>query len=137
MRIENVTYDDIGFYTCVAANTLGTTNESAYLNVVDHLPVEIEVLPVNNAHLKTMFILLSIFLTLFIMISTYVYNKHKKTKKLQRQIQSVNHCTKKVIVLQSSIESGGSGVGSLVSFTFQLFQIEIIIRNILSVDANN
>lgn len=33
--IQNVTYDDEGWYTCIAGNSLGTTYASAYLRVVD------------------------------------------------------------------------------------------------------
>lgn len=35
MKLKNVTHKDEGWYTCVAANSLGTTTASAYLRVVD------------------------------------------------------------------------------------------------------
>lgn len=35
LRIENITHADEGWYTCVAANSLGTTAAKAYLHVVD------------------------------------------------------------------------------------------------------
>lgn len=35
LKLENVTHSDEGWYTCVAANSLGTTAASAYLQVVD------------------------------------------------------------------------------------------------------
>lgn len=38
LRIENVTHEDEGWYTCFARNTLGDTYESAYLHVLDEYP---------------------------------------------------------------------------------------------------
>lgn len=38
LRIENVTHEDEGWYTCFAVNTLGSTHESAYLHVLDEYP---------------------------------------------------------------------------------------------------
>ncbi|KAF5290541.1 hypothetical protein FQR65_LT11555 [Abscondita terminalis] len=35
LELNNVTYADEGWYTCVAANTIGTTSTSSYLKVVD------------------------------------------------------------------------------------------------------
>lgn len=35
LHLENVTHSDEGWYTCIAANSLGTTFASAYLRVVD------------------------------------------------------------------------------------------------------
>ena len=35
LRIENVAHEDEGWYTCIAANSLGTTTAKAYLQVVD------------------------------------------------------------------------------------------------------
>lgn len=33
--LKNVTHSDEGWYTCIAANSLGTTAAKAYLKVVD------------------------------------------------------------------------------------------------------
>ncbi|XP_066158204.1 fibroblast growth factor receptor homolog 1-like isoform X1 [Euwallacea fornicatus] len=38
LEISNVTYDDEGWYACIAANSLGRTTAKAYLKVVDVLP---------------------------------------------------------------------------------------------------
>lgn len=35
LELENVTSSDEGWYTCVAANSLGVTTAHAYLQVVD------------------------------------------------------------------------------------------------------
>lgn len=35
MELSNVTYEDEGWYTCLASNTLGHSYASAYLRVVD------------------------------------------------------------------------------------------------------
>lgn len=37
LEISNVTYDDQGWYVCIAANSLGRTTAKAYLSVVDVL----------------------------------------------------------------------------------------------------
>jgi fibroblast growth factor receptor 2 len=116
LKIENVTFSDAGWYTCIAANTLGTTNESAYLHVVDQLPDDIERIPVNNPHLKTMLTFLSVFVVLSFIIVIVVWKKYSKTKKLQRQIERVNQYTKRVIVVQAAIDNGSTGISeSLVS----------------------
>lgn len=125
MKIENVTFNDAGWYTCIAANSLGTTNESAYLHVVDQLPDDIERVPVNNPNLTKMLIALTVFfLVVFIILAFYVYKKYNKTKKLQRQIERVNQYTKRVIVVQAAIDNGSTGISeSLVSrIDFQRFR---------------
>lgn len=46
LEIANVTHEDEGWYTCVAANTLGQSYASAYLKVVDELEVDTAQSPV-------------------------------------------------------------------------------------------
>lgn len=118
LRIENVTYNDSGWYTCVAANSLGQTNESAYLNVVDHLedPVSVPVHSNHQVHVM-MFVFLSVFFVVVLIITICVWKKYSKTKKLQRQMERVNQWTKKVIVVQACIDNGSPGMTeSFVSF---------------------
>lgn len=42
--LNNVTYADEGWYTCVSANSLGVTHSSAYLKVVDSKYSSVEVI---------------------------------------------------------------------------------------------
>lgn len=35
LQLKNVSYDDEGWYTCIAANSLGQTAVKAYLRVTD------------------------------------------------------------------------------------------------------
>lgn len=35
LTIRNVTHEHEGWYTCIAANSLGTSNANAYLHVID------------------------------------------------------------------------------------------------------
>lgn len=109
LRIENVTFDDAGWYTCIAANSLGSTNESAYLHVVDHLDPEI--LPVQPAHVfhPTMLAILSVFVFVIVISTVCVWKKYTKTKKLQRQMERVNQWTKRVVVVQACIDNGSAG----------------------------
>ncbi|XP_064545033.1 fibroblast growth factor receptor homolog 2-like [Drosophila montana] len=38
LLLNNVTHQDEGWYTCVASSSLGSSNASFYLQVIDHLP---------------------------------------------------------------------------------------------------
>ncbi|KAJ8896398.1 hypothetical protein PR048_001742 [Dryococelus australis] len=62
--IQNVTYEDEGWYTCVAGNNLGLTYSSAYLQVVDDLdPVVSEPLQQQSTLVK---ILAGVLCTMFL-----------------------------------------------------------------------
>lgn len=123
MKIENVTYDDAGWYTCIAANSLGSTNESAYLSVVDHLdPVSVPVPPAHVFH-PMMLVFLSVFFFVALIVTICVWKKYTKTKKLQRQMERVNQWTKKVIVVQACIDNGSAGLSdSFVSFNNKIVE---------------
>jgi fibroblast growth factor receptor 2 len=119
LRLENVTFADEGWYTCVAANTLGESYASAYLHVVESLPAadstSIRPVPINDWYgILVMCLMVSFVLALIIII--FVWKKYTKTKKLQRQMERVNQWTKKVIVVQPCIDNGSPGISdSLVN----------------------
>lgn len=120
LRLYNVTYEDAGWYTCVAANSLGSTDSSAYLNVVEKLEAEpsITTAPAQKNEWYEILVLCLMFFFLFaLMIIIFVWKKYTKTKKLQRQMERVNQWTKKVIVVQPCIDNTNPAISdSLVSW---------------------
>ncbi|XP_042874314.1 fibroblast growth factor receptor 3-like isoform X2 [Penaeus japonicus] len=42
VELTNVTEKDAGWYTCIAANSLGTSSSTAYLNVIDAEPILVD-----------------------------------------------------------------------------------------------
>ncbi|XP_070490745.1 fibroblast growth factor receptor homolog 1-like isoform X2 [Chironomus tepperi] len=113
LRLENVTYADEGWYTCIAANSLGSTHASAYLQVVETLPPnpDITIVPHKPNELYGILVIcLMFFFLLALIIIIFVWKKYTKTKKLQRQMERVNQWTKKVIVVQPCIDNGNPGI---------------------------
>jgi len=110
----------------MAANSLGHTKASAYLQVVDILPSsdpDISIVQHKPNQLYGILVIcLMFFFLIALMIIIFVWKKYTKTKKLQRQMERVNQWTKKVIVVQPCIDNGTPGLSdSLVrSFYFAL-----------------
>lgn len=116
LRLVNVTLDDEGWYTCIAANSLGSTHASAYLQVLESLPTPdpgVSILSVpqkNNEWYGILVTCLMFFFVMALVIIIFVWKKYTKTKKLQRQMERVNQWTKKVIVVQPCIDNGTPGL---------------------------
>ncbi|CAG9809430.1 unnamed protein product [Chironomus riparius] len=114
LRLENVTFADEGWYTCIAANSLGSTHASAYLSVVETLPSPdpgVSIVPHKQNELYGILVIcLMFFFLLALIIIIFVWKKYTKTKKLQRQMERVNQWTKKVIVVQPCIDNGTPGI---------------------------
>ncbi|XP_058467627.1 fibroblast growth factor receptor homolog 1-like isoform X2 [Malaya genurostris] len=115
LSLENVTHADEGWYTCVAANTLGASYESAYLRVVDEFPED----DAPTAHpvrphstlITIMTTVLSGCFMILAIIVVIVCKKLKREKMKHRAMEHVNQWTKKVIVLkQPPIENNIPGV---------------------------
>ncbi|XP_058813312.1 fibroblast growth factor receptor homolog 1-like isoform X2 [Topomyia yanbarensis] len=115
LNLENVTHADEGWYTCVAANTLGASYESAYLRVVDEFPED----DTPTAHpvrphstlITIMTTVLSGCFMILAIIVVIVCKKLKREKMKHRAMEHVNQWTKKVIVLkQPPIENSIPGV---------------------------
>lgn len=131
LRIENVTFEHTGWYTCVAANSLGQANESAYLNVVDRLEDPVSI-PLPAAHFvfhPTTIVFLSVFFFVSLIITICVWKKYSKTKKLQRQMERVNQWTKRVVVVQACIDNGNTGMSDSFVSLFQFVHIRSITQN--------
>uniref|UniRef100_A0AAG5CXG3 receptor protein-tyrosine kinase n=1 Tax=Anopheles atroparvus TaxID=41427 RepID=A0AAG5CXG3_ANOAO len=115
LTLENVTHADEGWYSCIAANGLGATFESAYLRVVDELPPD----DTPTAHpvrphstlIMVMTVVLSGCFVILAAVVVIVCKKLKREKMKHRAMEHVNQWTKKVIVLkQTVIESSVPGM---------------------------
>lgn len=101
LQLNNVTYADEGWYTCVAANSLGTSSASAYLRVVDVLEKDAQPQSMLIVGLATTIILFSL-LGVLIVVVVLKKLKREKMKKLlaieTARAAVVTQWTKKVIV---------------------------------------
>ncbi|KAL3289724.1 hypothetical protein HHI36_023122 [Cryptolaemus montrouzieri] len=105
--LYNVTYEDEGWYACVAANSLGSTASTGYLKVVKTLAVEEELNPL-------IIITISSFVVVIVVTSIILYCTYKNQRKMREQIAYesaraavVTQWTKKVIIqrMQNDIEN--------------------------------
>lgn len=114
LTLENVTYADEGWYTCVAANTLGASYESAYLRVVDEFLVDPPIVHPVRPHSTLITIMTTVLSGCFMILAVIVVivcKKLKREKMKHRAMEHVNQWTKKVIVLkQPVIENSIPGV---------------------------
>ena len=114
LRIENVTYENEGWYTCFASNSLGTTAESAYLHVVDSLEINSTPYPHHHSSSMTLIkILFFIFMSFFIILAgacMAICKKWKREKMKHRAMERVNQWTKKVIVVKPVIDTTIPGI---------------------------
>lgn len=109
LKLENVTHEDEGWYTCIAANSLGQTTSTAYLTVVDEI-LEKDMMPIsspirNNGLWVTIVCVVTILL--FLVASTfivYVLRKLKHEKLLKHRMETVHQWTKKVIIYKPSAD---------------------------------
>uniref|UniRef100_A0A7G3AW55 Fibroblast growth factor receptor n=1 Tax=Lutzomyia longipalpis TaxID=7200 RepID=A0A7G3AW55_LUTLO len=100
LRLENVTYSDEGWYTCLTANTLGATTASAYLHVVDEdSPL---VAPIKNYSIYTICVIaFSVLLLLSSILIVCTYKKLNREKLIMKhRMQTVHQWNKKVIVIK-------------------------------------
>ncbi|KAL1492397.1 hypothetical protein ABEB36_010649 [Hypothenemus hampei] len=104
LELNNITYENEGWYTCVAANSLGQTSAQAYLKVVDVLPDPKEPKPIT---LKVGLIIAAVsgcVLLLLIYICLYYRQKIKREKREKMiavetaRAVIITQWTKKVII---------------------------------------
>ncbi|XP_019753637.2 fibroblast growth factor receptor homolog 1 [Dendroctonus ponderosae] len=108
LEISNVTYDDEGWYVCIAANSLGRTTAKAYLSVVDVLSDPQESKP---STLKIGLIIAAVTACVFLLLFYICIYYRQKIKREKRQkmiaIESarsamITQWTKKVIIEKMS-----------------------------------
>ncbi|XP_045122097.1 fibroblast growth factor receptor 4-like isoform X3 [Portunus trituberculatus] len=97
--LSNVTERDAGWYTCIAANSLGTSFSTAYLSVIDAEPKMHD--PEYHAIMVLTVVLLSVMIIGSI-VASFVWKKWQKEKRraieLERAKAITQHWIKKVIV---------------------------------------
>ncbi|XP_044765231.1 fibroblast growth factor receptor homolog 1-like isoform X2 [Coccinella septempunctata] len=103
--LPNITFEDEGWYACVAANSLGSTSSLGYLHVI-----EPPVLPMLNPFIILM---ISVFAVIFIIGSIVLYCTYKN-QQMRKQMAfesaraaAVTQWTKKVIIqrMQNNIDN--------------------------------
>uniref|UniRef100_A0AAU0N4C4 Fibroblast growth factor receptor n=1 Tax=Gecarcinus lateralis TaxID=6769 RepID=A0AAU0N4C4_GECLA len=97
--LTNVTEKDAGWYTCIAANSLGTSFSTAYLSVTDAEPILLDA--EYHAIMVLTVVLLSV-LVIGSIVASFVWKKWQKEKRraieLERAKAITQHWIKKVIV---------------------------------------
>ncbi|XP_030746357.1 fibroblast growth factor receptor homolog 1-like isoform X2 [Sitophilus oryzae] len=108
LELFNVTYQDEGWYACVAANSLGQTVSKAYLTVVDVLP---DIKDPKEMTVKIgliIVVVVGVVLLLFLCICVYYQQKIKREKREKMiavetaRAAIITQWTKKVIIEKSS-----------------------------------
>lgn len=96
LELKNVSYEDQGWYSCIAANSLGQASSAAYLKVVDSIEAEVNpVVIIAMSGFSFVFIL-----TILILVCTY-RNQIKMKKQIaleSARAAVVTSWTKKVII---------------------------------------
>ncbi|XP_018330400.1 fibroblast growth factor receptor homolog 1 isoform X2 [Agrilus planipennis] len=109
--LHNVTYEDEGWYTCVAANSLGRSYSHGYLQVVDHLPKDIRPKSILIPSLIGVVCLLSVFalITVAVVMRKLKREKMKKLMAMEKAARAavITQWTKKVIVEKLQNSSAG------------------------------
>ncbi|XP_046633062.1 fibroblast growth factor receptor 4-like isoform X1 [Daphnia pulicaria] len=137
LRLENVTKEDAGWYTCMAGNSLGMSYRSAWLTVVDpeeESPSIDHLLEGGLHHLqdqKVVIILASVlgsivlaFVVLFAIAFRKRYSRQKRNKFMALETaHCIAPCTKKVIIEQRSAVNGVGG-GIHEPLLFPVIKIE-------------
>ncbi|KAH8419619.1 hypothetical protein KR222_009886, partial [Zaprionus bogoriensis] len=113
--LNNVSYSEEGWYTCIASTSLGTSNASFYLDVVDHLPFTrlsdlLGTHPLGFGMTAAMILMLFMLGIVFI---AYMLRRLRREKLLKHRIETVHQWTKKVIIYKPASLEGSSCVGDL------------------------
>ncbi|XP_075164200.1 breathless [Haematobia irritans] len=108
LSFPNATHDDEGWYSCVAASSLGQTVASAYLKVVDKLPHRDGLQRSHPAWITTVGIVVVLLFLLGTVFIIYVLRNLKHEKVLKQRIETVHQWTKKVIIYKPPSSEGSS-----------------------------
>ncbi|XP_017860577.1 PREDICTED: fibroblast growth factor receptor homolog 2 [Drosophila arizonae] len=112
---NNVSHLDEGWYTCMASNSLGMSNASIYLRVVDHLPY-LHFSQLLHTHPVAFVVIVVMIIVLFLLGSAfivYMLRRLRREKLLKHRIETVHQWTKKVIIYKPASAEGSSCAGDL------------------------
>ncbi|XP_039283347.1 fibroblast growth factor receptor homolog 1 isoform X3 [Nilaparvata lugens] len=111
LQLNNITFEDEGWYTCVASNGLGFTHASAYLQVVEELPTTQVVLAPHSKLVNILAVVLCVMFLVCVCIVMNIFRrlKREKLKKLLA-IETARavigtQWTKKVIVEKQTLSN--------------------------------
>jgi G:T/U-mismatch repair DNA glycosylase len=119
-EIRNVTYQDEGWYACIAANSLGRTAAKAYLKVVESFEDETKDMSKNLITYAAIAIILILILICSILLVFFRKLKIEKQKKMLAletvRAAVVTQWTKKVIIekIQNTTEDVSEPLVSVV-----------------------
>ncbi|XP_061396241.1 fibroblast growth factor receptor homolog 2 [Musca vetustissima] len=108
LTFPNVTHDDEGWYSCVAASDLGQAAASAYLKVVDTLPLRDGLARSHPAWITTVGVVVVLLFLLGTVFIIYVLRNLKHEKLLKQRIETVHQWTKKVIIYKPPPSDGST-----------------------------
>ncbi|RZF43116.1 hypothetical protein LSTR_LSTR001294 [Laodelphax striatellus] len=80
LQLNNITFEDEGWYTCVASNGLGFTHASAYLQVVDELPSTQVVLAPHSKLVNILAVVLCVMFLVCVCIVMNIFRRLKREK---------------------------------------------------------
>ncbi|XP_015042905.2 fibroblast growth factor receptor homolog 2 [Drosophila pseudoobscura] len=110
LQLNNVTHDHEGWYTCTSSTTLGTSNSSVYLRVVDYSP-HMKVYALLHSHPLGFTVAAVMIVALFLLGSAfivYMLRRLRREKLLKHRIETVHQWTKKVIIYRPASAEGSS-----------------------------
>ncbi|KAL5288792.1 htl family protein [Megaselia abdita] len=134
LSLENVTHEDEGYYICTAANSLGSTAEKIYVQVLDELPTEAKM----KSH-TMMIIAISVFAILsffLISFSIVMYKKIKNDELMKHRIETVHQWTKKVVIYKPSADPNDPDILSMPVVTIEKQRTMITTKNSDSIPFN-
>lgn len=108
LNFTKVSHEDEGWYTCVAASSLGQTVASAYMRVVDKLPQRDGLQRGHPVWITTVAIVVVLLFLLGTVFIVYVLRNLKHEKLLKQRIETVHQWTKKVIIYKPPPSEGSS-----------------------------
>ncbi|KAH8379736.1 hypothetical protein KR009_006872 [Drosophila setifemur] len=110
LELHNVTHDQEGWYTCVAGSSLGRSNSSVYLWVVDRLP-HMELSALLHAHPLGITVAGIMIVVLLLLGSAFIVcmlRRMRRDKLLKHRIETVHQWTKKVIIYRPAGDEGSA-----------------------------
>ena len=99
LKFNKVSLEDEGWYTCVAANTMGQSAASAYLKVLDVPHLDDATVPIFQTRRPLIIVAIGLaVILLFLLGIICIVRNLKREKLLKQRIDTIYQWTKKVII---------------------------------------